>query len=132
MNELISLLVGQLGVDEGQAKGGAGLLFKLAQEKLGDLDFQKVKDAVPDVDDLISAAPEGGSVGGLLGGLASSLGGGDLGNLAELAGGFKSLNLDADMIAKFLPIVLSFVQGKGGDSLKTLLGDARGGCCPVH
>jgi len=60
MHELISLLVGQLGVDEGQAKGGAGLLFNLAQEKLGDMDFQKIKDAVPDVGDLISAAPEGG------------------------------------------------------------------------
>ena len=125
MHELISLLVGQLGVDEGQAKGGAGLLFNLAQEKLGDMDFQKIKDAVPDVGDLISAAPEGG--GGLLGGLASSLGGGNLGNLAELAGGFKSLNLDTDMIAKFLPIVLSFIQGKGGDSLKSLLGDVLGG-----
>lgn len=127
MNELISLLTGQLGVDEGQAKGGAGLLFKLAQEKLGGLDFQKIKDAVPDVDEMMSAAPEGGGAGGLLGGLASSLGAGDLGNLAELAGGFKSLNLDTDMIAKFLPIVLSFVQGKGGDSLKSLLAKVLGG-----
>ncbi|MBN1270552.1 MAG: DUF2780 domain-containing protein [Kiritimatiellae bacterium] len=33
MNELIGQLVKQLGVQEAQAKGGAGLLFKLAQSK---------------------------------------------------------------------------------------------------
>ena len=61
---------------------------------------------------------------GALGGLASSLGGGagKLGDLASLAGGFSKLGLDSDMVGKFIPVILSFVQAKGGDTIKNLLG----------
>ena len=78
MNELIAQLVQQLGVQESQAKGGAGLLFKLAQSKLGG-DFSKVAEALPGVQDLIKSAPEQGSAAKLLGGLAGALGGGKAG-----------------------------------------------------
>ncbi|NEO03285.1 MAG: DUF2780 domain-containing protein, partial [Moorea sp. SIO3I7] len=60
---------------------------------------------------------------GALGGLAASMGGGvgQLGTLATLAGGFSQLEMKSDMISKFLPIVLSFVQSQGGDEIKNLL-----------
>ncbi|MCA9452114.1 MAG: DUF2780 domain-containing protein [Nitrospiraceae bacterium] len=133
--ELIQQLVNNLGVNEGQAKGGAGLLFNLAKNKLGAGEFQRLADKVPAVKDLLGAAPAssttasaGGSMMGALGGLASSLGAGGLGekmggleNLANLASGFSQLGLSPDMIGKFLPIVLSFVQNQGGDSMKGLL-----------
>jgi len=121
--ELLQILTTQLGVSETQAKGGSGLLFKLAKEKLGSDEFGKVAAAVPGVDDLISAAPEPGGVTGALGGLASSLGGGagQLGNLASLASGFKNLNLDPSMVGKFIPVVMTFVQSKGGDTVKSIL-----------
>jgi len=59
----------------------------------------------------------------MIGGLASKLGGGagKLGSLASLAGGFKGLGLDSGMVGKFIPIILTFVQSKGGDSIKSLL-----------
>ena len=123
--ELLSQLTQSLGIDEHQAKGGAGLLFKIAKEKLGAGDFSKVAEAVPGVDDLVQSAPEGGGgLGSAMGGIASALGGdaGKLGGLASLAGGFSSLKLDSGMIGKFIPIILSFVQSKGGDSVKNLLG----------
>ena len=41
--ELIQLLTESLGVQESQAEGGAGLLFQLAKDKLGNDDFAKVK-----------------------------------------------------------------------------------------
>jgi hypothetical protein len=125
--ELLQTLTSQLGISEEQAKGGSGLLFKMAKEKLGAGDFGGIASAVPGVEDLISAAPQSGGLagglGGALGGLASSLGGGagQLGNLMSLAGGFKELNLDSGMIAKFIPIVMSFVQSKGGDAAKSML-----------
>ena len=121
--ELIQMIVQQLGVSDEQATGGAGLLFKLAQEKLSSGDFSQVRDAVPGIEDLISSAPQAGGLAGALGGLASSFGGGgaQLAGLAELAGGFKNLDLDSDMIGKFIPVVLSFVQAKGGDTLKQVL-----------
>ncbi len=121
--ELLKMLTDQLGVSEDQAKGGAGLLFKLAKDKLGSNDFSQVATAVPGIEDLISAAPKSGGLAGALGGLASSFGGGasQLGNLASLAGGFKSLNLDSGLVSQFVPIILSFVQSKGGDMVKGVL-----------
>jgi hypothetical protein len=126
--ELIQQLIGNLGINEGQAKGGAGLLFNLAKEKLDAGEFQQIANAVPGMTDLLKAAPEpGGGMMGALGSMASAFGGGlggkmeGLGNLANLAGGFSQLGLSADMIGKFVPVVLSFVQSQGGESLKGLL-----------
>ena len=120
--ELLQMLSSQLGVTEGQAEGGAGLLFKMAKENLGSGDFGKIASAVPGIEGLLSAAPESGGMSSLIGGLASSFGGSSqLGNLASLAGGFKNLNMDSGLVAQFIPIVLSFVQSKGGDVAKGLL-----------
>jgi hypothetical protein len=124
--ELIDLLTNTLGVKENQATGGAGLLFKLAKEKLGDTDFSQIAQIVPGVNDLIKSAPEGGGIAGALGGLTSALGGSgsELGNLASLAGGFSKLGLDSGMISKFIPVILSFVESKGGGAVKGLLEQA--------
>ncbi len=124
MNELISSLVGQLGVSEDQAKGGAGLLFKLAQQKLGGDEFGQLNSALGGgVGDLIQSAPaeEEGGLGSLLGGLGNMVGAGGIGNLVSLAGGFSKLGLDEGLIGKFIPIVMQFVQSKGGESLLPLL-----------
>lgn len=123
MEELIKQLTAQLGIGADQAKGGAGLLFKLAQSKLGG-DFSKVAAALPGVLDLVKSAPAAGGAAKLLGGLASALGGSKaqgLAGLASLAGGFSKLKLDAGMIGKFVPVVLAFVQSKGGGELQALL-----------
>lgn len=124
--ELINQLVQTLGIDEGQAKGGAGLLFKLAKDKLGAGDFGTIAEAVPGVEDLVGSAPQAGGLGSALGGITSALGGegSGLGSLAGLAAGFSQLNLDTGMAGKFIPIILSFVQSKGGDSVKDLLAGA--------
>jgi hypothetical protein len=116
--ELLQMLTSQLSVTEDQ-----GLLLKLAKDKLSTADFSKVANAIPGIDGLISSAPASGGLAGVLGGLASSLGGGagKLGGLASLAAGFKNLDLDSGMIGKFVPIILSFVQSRGGDSVKGLL-----------
>jgi len=125
--ELIDLLTNTLGVKENQATGGAGLLFKLAKEKLGGTDFSQISQHVPGVNDLIESAPESGGIAGALGGLASALGGSgasELGNIASLAGGFSKLGLDSGMISKFIPVILSFVESKGGGAVKGLLEQA--------
>ncbi|HEY7745588.1 MAG TPA: DUF2780 domain-containing protein [Desulfuromonadales bacterium] len=121
--ELLQMLTQQLGVSEDQAKGGAGLLLKLANEKLGAGEFSQVKSAVPAADELIAAAPKPGGLGGALGGLTSAFGGGigQLGSLAALADGFKGLNMDSGMVGKFIPVVLSFAQAKGGGGVREIL-----------
>ncbi len=121
--ELIQQLTESLGVDENQAKGGAGLIFKMAQEKLEDGDFAQLASAIPAVQNLIGEAPEpGGGLAGAIGGLAGAVGGGgQLANLAALAGGFGQLGLNPTMISKFVPIILSFAQSKGGDQIQSIL-----------
>jgi hypothetical protein len=122
MMELVQQLISNTGVSEEQAQGGAGLLLGLLKDKLSAADFTQVAAAVPDVEDLMASAPEGDSgLGGLLGGVASALGGSQLGDLASLAGGFSKLGLDADMIGKFAPVVLSFVESKGGEGLAEIV-----------
>jgi hypothetical protein len=115
--ELIDQLTKNLGVTEAQAQGGAGLLFKQAQAKLSGAEFSQVSAAVPGIDSLIKAAPASG--GGMFSGIGKMFGGG--GGIAGLAGGFSKLGMGGDMIGKFVPVVLSFVQSKGGDTVKSLL-----------
>ncbi len=123
--ELIQQLTQNLGVDENQAKGGAGLIFKLAQEKLGDSEFAQLASAVPAVSNLIGEAPQpGGGIAGALGSLAGAMGGGSqLANMAALAGGFSQLGLNPSIASKFIPIILSFVQSQGGEQVKSLLAE---------
>lgn len=117
--DLVSMLVDQLGVNENQAKGGAGALFKLAQEKLSGGEFDQIAQAVPGLADMISAAPEAksGGVMGMLGGLL----GGKAGSLASLASVFSQLDLDANSIGKFVPVILDFVKQEGGDGVMDIL-----------
>lgn len=121
--ELLDLLTSQLGISEDQAKGGAGALFNLAKEQLGSDDFRGIAKAIPGMDDLLSAAPDAGGFGAAMGGLTAMLGGKNqkLGGLASLAGIFKGLGLEMDMIGKFVPVMLSFVQAKGGEEIKEIL-----------
>jgi hypothetical protein len=119
--ELLNQLTQNLGITADQAKGGAGLLFQLAKNKLGGDDFGKVAGAVPGVEDMMKAVPSGG-LSAVVSNVASSLGaGGGLQDMAGLAGGFSKLGLSPDLAQKFVPIVLSFVQSKGGDVVKNLL-----------
>lgn len=122
MTELIGQIVSNLGINEDQAKGALGSILNLAKEKLADGDFSKITEVISGASSLMSDAPKAEGLGSMFGSITSALGvnTGNLGNLAALAGQFKSLNLDADMIAKFAPIVMSFLQEKGGDTLKDI------------
>jgi hypothetical protein len=123
MMELVQQLISNTGVNQQQAEGGAGLLFGLVKDQLSSGDFSQIADAIPGIESLIDAAPSEDSAGlaGLLGGVASAIGGEQLGNMASLASGFSKLDLDAGMIGKFVPIVLSFLQSQGGDGLSDLV-----------
>ena len=100
----------------------ARALFVVGECLLGD--FGEIAQHIPMADEILANAPqEDGGLIGKLGELVSSLRGeGEgLGDLAELASGFKSLGLDADLLKKFVPIVLEFLKKQGGDSAKALL-----------
>lgn len=124
--DLITTLVDTLGITKDQAKGGSGALFQNAKDNLSVDDFQKVSDAVPDMDEYLAAAPDVKTkkgLGGTLGSSLSSLGGGaaKAGSMLDLTSAFSKLGMDSGTLGKFVPVVLDFVQSKGGESVVGLL-----------
>ena len=117
--ELVGMLTKELGVTEDQATGGADALFGLAKSRLKPEEFSQVSDAVPGMDGFLQAAPKQGSASAL-GSLGSALSG-ESGGLASVAGDFGSLGLSPDMVGKFIPVIMQFVQSKGGSSVASLL-----------
>ncbi len=115
MNELVQQLISSVGVDQQQAEGGLGLILGTLKDKLGGGDFEQLSNMVPDAQGLIDKAPTGGS-GGLMG-MAASMFGGGLGDMAKLAQGFSGLGMDAGMLGRFLPVLTGFLEGKGGGDL---------------
>lgn len=61
--ELIQLLIAQLGINEPQAKGGLGAILSIAQNKLSPATVAEIGKLLPNLADLIKAAPASG--GGL-------------------------------------------------------------------
>jgi len=124
--DLITTLVDTLGITKDQAKGGSGALFQNAKDNLSVDDFQKVSDAVPDMDEYLATVPDvksKGGLGGALGSSLSSLGGGaaKAGSMLDLTSAFSKLGMDSGTLGKFVPVVLNFVQSKGGESVAGLL-----------
>jgi hypothetical protein len=121
--ELINLLTQNLGVTQDQARIGTGLIMRVAKENLGAGEFEKIGDCVPNVENLIELAPEVSGTEKALSALSkpTTTGSSGVTNLAALTNGFSKIGLDSGMVQKFVPIVLSFVQAKGGNSTRDIL-----------
>ena len=125
-SDLVGMLTSQLGVSQQQATGGAGSLFNFAEGQMGSSDFDVVSSALPEVNGLMSAAPEGGSEAlgsgsslygsSLLGGSSSGLG-----DLTGVASSFTDLGMSPDMVNEFVPVILEYTQSAGGEQAMQLL-----------
>ena len=122
MNELVGMLTKSLGVNTTQAEGGAGVLLKAAQDKIGAGEFGRLLGGVPGLADLIHKAPAagGGGLGGLLGGLASAVGG-NAALITTIVQGFGKLGLTADHAKKFVPVMLDYLRTKVSPDVITKL-----------
>ena len=125
---LVDLLMQQLGVTKPQAQGGAGALFNSAKQALSPQEFEQVAQTVPEMDSLLEAAPQpSGSLNDMMG-QGSSLFGGEankqLGGAMDLASSFSELGLSPEMVNKFVPVVLDYVEAQGGEAVKNLLASA--------
>jgi len=119
---LISQLTQGLSVTPTQARGGAGALFSLAKSRLSADEFSKVAAAVPGMSGLLKAAPAVGQpseLSSLEGSLPGGLGG--LGTMASVAGSFHKLGLSPEMAAKFVPVMMKYVEARGGLGTASLL-----------
>ena len=116
-DDLINLLTNDLEITTEQAMGGAGALFNYAKEGLSSEDFDKVSDAVPDMEGYLDAVPSlGGSSTGLLGKATESLVG-----MPAVTAAFDKLGLSQDMVGMFTPLLVNYVDDKGGEAVSGLL-----------
>jgi Protein of unknown function VcgC/VcgE (DUF2780) len=116
---LVQTLAQQLNVTPDQAAGGAGAIFNYAKSALPTNEYAKVESAVPEAAELVKKAPPAdtaSAVGGAVGGA-----GGTAAGLAGLGSSFQKLGLSSDMVGKFVPVVVDYVDKKGGSEVGSLL-----------
>jgi hypothetical protein len=149
--DLTNLLMSQIGVTQPQAEGGAGSIFQLAKSQMTMDNFQKLRAAIPGVDQYLGAAPPmalpcaaqaAGSVpqtasapatgkdalvakaGELLGQNSSLVG--KFRAAEALAPAFDALGMKTTTMASFVPVVVDYVKSTGGKSVGKLLTRAIG------
>jgi hypothetical protein len=106
-SRLTEVLMQQLGVTQQQAEGGAGALFQLAKSRMPARNFAALSNSVPDMQNLLAAAPANGTLGS-----------------GGMAGIFRQLDLSPDMVQKFIPTIVEYVQNTSGSALATSLSSA--------
>ena len=106
MNPLIQELMTSAGLQSSQAEGVLGLILAKARELLSSGDFEQLRKVLPDVDTLLTKAPDTKG-GGFLGSLAGSLGG-KAKLLHEMSQGLGKLNIPTD---KAKPILAALQSG---------------------
>jgi predicted lipid-binding transport protein (Tim44 family) len=118
IDELIGQVTSQLGLGEGQAQTGVGVIFALL-EKFGDNEAVKpLLDAIPGAAALAGAqrgAIEGG--GGGLGGLIGGLLGGKAGDLAGAMSALQGANISMDQGKGIAATVMDFAREKAGSDI---------------
>ncbi len=123
-DDLVSLITDELDVSSFEARGGAGAIFAFAKYSLNSYEFDTIAEGIPEMDDLLDAAPEVdddsrlGRISDKLNVFDSSLGG-----RAYLADSFDELDMDRDMVTEFLPIVYDYVEDASGERAMELLED---------
>jgi Protein of unknown function VcgC/VcgE (DUF2780) len=117
---LVQTLVSQLNVTETQAAGGAGAILNYAKSALPTNEYAKVESAVPEASELIKQAPAVDSTASAVGSAVGKAGGTAAG-VATLGSSFQKLGLTTDMVGKFVPVVVDYVDKKGGSEVGGIL-----------
>ena len=118
-SDLLKQIKEAASVSDDQAKGGTGAIFEMAKETMSKDDFGKVSDVVPGMGDLLSAVPSVGGKTSMLGSAAKQLSGN-----AKVLAVFDKLGISHDKVALFTPIIVKYVEDKGGKAISDLLAKA--------
>ena len=117
---LVQTLAQQLNVTPEQAAGGAGAIFGYAKSALPTNEYAKVESAVPESTELLKKAPATDAATSAVGGALGKAGGTATG-LASLGSSFQKLGLSTDMVGQFVPVVVDYVDKKGGSEVGGIL-----------
>ena len=123
-DDVVFLITDELDVFSSEARGGAGAIFAYAKYSLNSHDFDTIAEGIPEMDDLLDAAPEVDD-DTRLGRISDTLNvfDGSLGGRAYLADSFDELDMDRDMVTEFLEILYDYVESASGERAMELLED---------
>jgi hypothetical protein len=110
---LTGLLSQQLGISQVQAQAGAGALFQVAKSQMQAAAFSQLSQSIPGMGAMLGAAPiiQGGYGGGL-------------GSMVGLASAFQQSGMSANMIQRFIPIIVNYVESTAGSGMASSLSSA--------
>lgn len=107
---LIEDIMKSADVTKEQAQGGAGALFEMAQGSMATKDFDQIAQVVPNMDGLLNAVPAiGGGTNNMLGTATTALVG-----MPKVLAVFDKLGIPQDKVALFTPLLVNYVEKKGG------------------
>ncbi|MGR8932600.1 MAG: DUF2780 domain-containing protein [Gammaproteobacteria bacterium] len=109
--ELIGMLVDRLGVDQKQAWGGVGAVLALVQQRTSPEDFMQLRSSIPDVDRFLASVPSPQTSSFKLGTERYETADSNSAFLS-LANSFRDLGLGTEMIDRFVPIVIRYLQDR--------------------
>ncbi len=112
--DLIQTITSQLNLSQPQAQGAVGGLFKLVQAKLTPPEVEKMRTAIPGLDQFAAAAPAAG--GGMMGGLGAMMGG-SAGAAAQAFALFQKLGIKSDLIGPIAKLVSEHLTANGGEDV---------------
>ena len=117
-DDLMNLLTKELQITDDQAMGGAGALFNYAKESLSGDQFDQVSDAVPNMSGYLNAIPalSGNKEVGMLGKATQTLTG-----MPAVTAAFEKLGMSQEMVGMFTPLLVKYVDDKGGKAVGDLL-----------
>lgn len=107
-SSLLNLLTSNLGVSNSQAVGGASAILTKAATNMSQADVSSLTSAIPSISSLISSTVSSQSGQNMLGSLVSS---------TSLGSQFSALGMDSSMVAKFIPIILEFINTEAGSTI---------------
>lgn len=113
MEELISRIVANVGIDEELAKSAVSLILSFLQNEGPEDKVGALMEALPGASDLISSA--GGGGGGLLGAVGGLMGGG--GGAMALMGQLTEAGLGMGDVQGVATEVVGFAKEQAGDEL---------------
>jgi hypothetical protein len=105
-SSLLNLLTSNLGVSNSQAVGGASAILTKAATNMSQADVSSLTSAIPSISSLITTSSQSGQ--NMLGSLVSN---------TSLSSQFSALGMDGSMVAKFIPIILEFINTEAGSTI---------------
>jgi hypothetical protein len=118
--ELIRKLATDLGVKPEQARCGARLLFQVALKEMEEPAVLNVFDLVPELADLLTAPHKKQVAAGDWSASVCRASRTDRQSHFDLAGEFLRLGMGRDMISRFVPLMLAYIQHRGGEGINKL------------